>query len=130
MKRWREKGDAHFLPCIVNSNPLQHCCLENLMDRGTCWATVHGVTKSWTRLKWLSTHTGNKRTCWGERIKGKKRLPANVNTIHVRHPTDSNKNGERERSKEEREKEGGKERRKAERERREKENKGTKDIHT
>ena len=21
------------------------------MDRGTCWATVHGVTKSWTRLR-------------------------------------------------------------------------------
>ena len=24
---------------------------ENPMDRGACWATVHGVTKSWT---WLS----------------------------------------------------------------------------
>ena len=21
------------------------------MDRGTCWATVHGITKSWTRLR-------------------------------------------------------------------------------
>ena len=28
--------------------------LENPMDRGPCWATVHGVTKSWTRLKLLS----------------------------------------------------------------------------
>ena len=28
------------------------------MDRGAWWATVHGVVaKSWTRLKWLSTHT-------------------------------------------------------------------------
>ena len=26
-------------------------CLENPMDRGPWWATVHGVTKSWTRLK-------------------------------------------------------------------------------
>ena len=25
-------------------------CLENPMDRGAWWATVHGVTKSWTRL--------------------------------------------------------------------------------
>ena len=25
------------------------------MDREACWATVHGVTKSRTRLKWLST---------------------------------------------------------------------------
>ena len=24
------------------------------MDRGACWATVHRVTKSWTRLKQLS----------------------------------------------------------------------------
>ena len=24
------------------------------MDRGVCWATVHRVTKSWTRLKQLS----------------------------------------------------------------------------
>ena len=33
-----------------NSNPLQYSCLENPMDRGTWWATVHGVTKSQTRL--------------------------------------------------------------------------------
>ena len=25
-------------------------CLGNSMDRGTWWATVHGVAKSWTRL--------------------------------------------------------------------------------
>ena len=29
---------------------LQYCCLENLMKRGAWKATVHGVTKSWTRL--------------------------------------------------------------------------------
>ena len=33
-----------------NGNPLQHSCLENPMDRGAWWATVHGVTKSQTRL--------------------------------------------------------------------------------
>ena len=33
-----------------NGNPLQYSCQENPMDRGTFLATVHGVTKSWTRL--------------------------------------------------------------------------------
>ena len=38
-------------------NPLQYSCLENPMDRGAWWATVHGITKSRTWLKRLSTHT-------------------------------------------------------------------------
>ena len=29
-----------------NGNPLQCSCLENPMDRGAWWATVHGVAKS------------------------------------------------------------------------------------
>ena len=33
-----------------NGNPLQHACLENPMDRGAWWATVHGVTKSRIQL--------------------------------------------------------------------------------
>ena len=33
-----------------NGNPLQYPCLENSMDRGAWWATVHGVAKSRTRL--------------------------------------------------------------------------------
>ena len=33
-----------------NGNPLQYSCLENSMDGGVWRATVHGVTKSWTRL--------------------------------------------------------------------------------
>ncbi|XP_060265516.1 coiled-coil domain-containing protein 25 isoform X2 [Ovis aries] len=33
-----------------NSNPLQHSCLENPMDRGAWQAAVHGVAKSWTQL--------------------------------------------------------------------------------
>ena len=33
-----------------HNNPLQYSCLENPMDRGTWWATVHGVAKSRTRL--------------------------------------------------------------------------------
>ena len=33
-----------------NGNPLQYSCLENTMDGGAWWATVHGVTPSQTRL--------------------------------------------------------------------------------
>ena len=38
-------------PLEGNGYPLQYSCLENLMDRGAWWATVHEVAKSWT---WLS----------------------------------------------------------------------------
>ena len=31
-----------------NGNLLQYSCLENSMDRGAWWGTVHGVTKSQT----------------------------------------------------------------------------------
>ena len=37
-----------------NDCPLQYSCLENPVDRGAWWATVHGVTKSRT---WLSHFT-------------------------------------------------------------------------
>ena len=49
-------GDLGFVPGlgrspgVGNGNPLQYSCLENSMDRGTWQATVHGVTKSRTRL--------------------------------------------------------------------------------
>ena len=33
-----------------NGNPLQYSCLENPMDGGAWWATVHRVAKSRTRL--------------------------------------------------------------------------------
>ena len=46
-----------LVSCIgeENGNPLQCSCLENSRDRGACWATVYGVTQSWTRLKRLSS---------------------------------------------------------------------------
>ena len=44
-------------PVGRHGNPLQYSCLENPMDRGAWWATVHGVTKSRTQLKRLGTHT-------------------------------------------------------------------------
>ena len=31
-----------------NGNPPQCSCLENSIDRGPWWATVHGAAKSWT----------------------------------------------------------------------------------
>ena len=40
----RSPGEGH-------GNPLQYSCLENPMDRGACWATVHEVTKSQILLK-------------------------------------------------------------------------------
>ena len=37
-------------PGVGNGNPLQYSCLENSMDRGGWWATVHWGTKesAWT----------------------------------------------------------------------------------
>ena len=49
-------GDQGLIPGLgrcpgeENGNPLQCSCLVNPMDRGTWWATVHGVTRSQTRL--------------------------------------------------------------------------------
>ena len=49
-------GDPSLIPGSGRSpgegdgNPLQHSCLENLMDRGAWWATVHGLAKSQTQL--------------------------------------------------------------------------------
>ena len=37
-----------------SGNPLQYSCLENPMDGGAWWATVHGVEKSRTRLSTLT----------------------------------------------------------------------------
>ena len=33
---------------MTNGNPIQYSCLDNPMDGGAWWATVHGVAKSWT----------------------------------------------------------------------------------
>ena len=53
-------GSGRF-PGEGHDNPLQYPCLENPVDRGAWWATVHSITESWTRLKQLSTrHSGLK----------------------------------------------------------------------
>ena len=49
-------GDPGLIPGLGrspgdgNGNPLQYSCLENSMDGGAWWATVHGVAKSQTGL--------------------------------------------------------------------------------
>ena len=43
-------------PRELNGNPLQYSCLENSMDRGAWWATVHRVSKSRTRQTNTSPH--------------------------------------------------------------------------
>ena len=57
-----------------NGYPLQYSCLENSMDRGAWWATVHGVTKSRTQLSDWTTASPKQehiflRTgyCWRQR---------------------------------------------------------------
>ena len=39
----RSPGGSH-------GNPLQYSCLENPMDRGAWWATIHGLAKSRSQL--------------------------------------------------------------------------------
>ena len=46
-----------------NGNVLQYSSLENSMDRGTWWATVHGVAKSWT-WQHACTHTHTPQPTW------------------------------------------------------------------
>ena len=47
-----DSGDTVSIPGLGrscgegNGNPLQYSCLENPMDRGAWWATVHRVAKS------------------------------------------------------------------------------------
>ena len=49
-------GDLGLIPGLgrspgeENGNSLQYSCLENSMDKGVWWATIHGVAKSQTRL--------------------------------------------------------------------------------
>ena len=55
----RDAGDSGLIPGSGRSpggrhgNPLQYSCLENPMDRGAWWATVHRAAKSWTELVYV-----------------------------------------------------------------------------
>ena len=52
-------GDIEYLGSFLglgrslgggNGNPFQYSCLENPMDRGAWWTTVHGIAKGQTQL--------------------------------------------------------------------------------
>ena len=57
-------GDLDSVPGLGRSpgeehgNPLQYSYLENPMDRGPWWATVHGVAKSWTATEHILLFVG------------------------------------------------------------------------
>ena len=42
-------GGAGLIPGGGNGDPLQYSCMENPMDWGAWWATVHGVTRKQQR---------------------------------------------------------------------------------
>ena len=50
------EGDSGLIPGLGsspgkgNGNPLRYSCLENSMDRGAWWATLHRVVKGQTQL--------------------------------------------------------------------------------
>ena len=66
--------DAGSVPGLGRSpggrhgNPLQYSCLENPMDRGAWWATVHEVTKRSAKTEQSSRILGNLSSfffiCW------------------------------------------------------------------
>ena len=56
----RSPGGGH-------GNPLQYSCWKNQMGRGAWWVPVHGITKSQTGLKWLSTRACTP-SLWGTNL--------------------------------------------------------------
>ena len=48
-----------------NGYPLQYSCLDNFMDRGTCWAIVHGVTKESDTTEQLNNKDHMAWRTWG-----------------------------------------------------------------
>ena len=57
-----DTGDLGSIPGLGrtpgegNGTPLQYSCLENPMDRGAWWVTVHGIAKSQTRPSMSMTY--------------------------------------------------------------------------
>ena len=58
-----DKTDMSLIPGLGrspggrNGNPLQYSCLENPMDRGAWWATVHGVVKELDTTEQLNNNS-------------------------------------------------------------------------
>ena len=68
----RSLGEGH-------GNPLQYSCLENPMERGAWRPTVHGVVKSRTWPKWLSTDSiKDKKKYWFGKKEVEKKVRANM----------------------------------------------------
>ena len=61
----RAGGDEGLIPGLGkspgggNGNPLQYSCMENFMDRGSWWATVHGGHKESDMTELTHTHSSN-----------------------------------------------------------------------
>ena len=78
-------GDLGSIPGLGRSlggghgNPLQYSCLENPLDRGAWWATVHRLTKSWTWLSdWAQHRFYNLALPLASQVKN---LPANAGDV-------------------------------------------------
>ena len=52
-------------PGIRNNNPFQYSCLDNSMDKGASWATVHGVTRESDTTKYAHVCLG---CAWIDRV--------------------------------------------------------------
>ena len=56
---WTSSGAQIILWVVLYWTPLQDSCLENPMDGGVWWAAIHGVAKSRTQLKRLSSSSSS-----------------------------------------------------------------------
>ena len=74
-----DKRDMSLIPGLGrspeggNGNPLQYFSLENSMDRGAWWATIHGFAKSQTQP---STHR------WRKELKQERKTGIRKNVFH------------------------------------------------
>ena len=50
-------------PGIGNGNSFHYSCLQNFMDKGSWWATVHRISKNWTHLRDWAQHSTTQQVC-------------------------------------------------------------------
>ena len=56
---------VHKFGVVGNANPFHYSCLENPIDRETCWAIVHGVSNSQTQPSdWAHSHIHHLPQLW------------------------------------------------------------------